>query len=78
MHALLSKLGLSETNVGTQGAQEFKAEGEQLVSTSPIDNSVLGNVACTTEAQYEQVITQLKDTFTEWRKVPAPQRGEIV
>ncbi len=52
--------------------------GEMLESVSPIDGKIIGKVRCANADDYEQVISRSIEAFQEWRKVPAPKRGEIV
>lgn len=64
---------------GAYGAKAYSpTDALTLKSYSPIDNSLIGEVSCCTEQQYEQVIADAQETFTEWRKVPAPRRGLLV
>jgi aldehyde dehydrogenase (NAD+) len=39
---------------------------------------VIANVTMATPAEYHQVIEKAQAAFVEWRKIPAPKRGEIV
>jgi aldehyde dehydrogenase (NAD+) len=45
---------------------------------SPVDAQVIANVTMATPAEYHQVIEKAQAAFVEWRKIPAPKRGEIV
>lgn len=49
-----------------------------LASYSPVNGQLIGTVAQTSAAQYDQVVAQAQAAFRTWREVPAPQRGEIV
>ena len=55
-----------------------KADSGELISTSPIDGSVIGRVAMADEAEYERAVTEAQRVFEKWRMLPAPQRGLIV
>jgi aldehyde dehydrogenase (NAD+) len=50
----------------------------QLKVLSPIDRSVIAEVSCADAATYDKVVEEVLEVFKEWRKVPAPQRGEMV
>ena len=79
METLLQQLNIETTNPGTFGKSVQSANQEKSVtSTSPIDQAEIASIAVTTEAQYEQVVEDAERTFVEWRKVPAPERGQIV
>jgi aldehyde dehydrogenase (NAD+) len=75
----LDQLGIDEgKNNGTWiGEQSFGTESI-IESFSPTDGSKIGQVTVTTIAQYDQVIESARSAFVEWRKVPSPQRGEVI
>ncbi|MEM0932271.1 MAG: aldehyde dehydrogenase family protein [Bacteroidota bacterium] len=74
----LEKLGIKEVNQGTStGSDSFGSE-DLIESFSPVDGLSIGKVTTTTREEYEQVMQVAMDAFEFWRKVPAPQRGEIV
>jgi aldehyde dehydrogenase (NAD+) len=58
--------------------QPTTAPATYLESRSPGDGSVLGRVAVTSEAQYEQIMQRALAAARSWAEVPAPQRGELV
>ena len=79
MRDILSSLGLEATNPGAFGKGVLRTSvGGTLVSTSPIDGAELGRVVCADDAAYDQVVKDAQEVFLEWRKVPAPERGELV
>lgn len=65
---LLNKLGV---------AAEAYQTGSLTVKT-PIDGSVIGQVVVNDLKQADSCIQQALIAFKEWRKVPAPRRGELV
>ncbi len=65
---LLNKLGV---------AAEAYQTGSLTVKT-PIDGSVIGQVVINDLKQADSCIQQALIAFKEWRKVPAPRRGELV
>jgi aldehyde dehydrogenase (NAD+) len=76
---ILSQFGIQENNQGAStGANWITSTGAKLASVSPVDAQVIAHVNMATEAQYNQVIEKARAAFVEWRKVPAPKRGEIV
>jgi aldehyde dehydrogenase (NAD+) len=80
MQDILNKLGLAETNPGTWlGAKSLEDSSAKLIeSVNPATGEVIASVRSTTPAEYEQVVTQAREAFLEWRKIPAPARGEAV
>ncbi|MBX7145423.1 MAG: aldehyde dehydrogenase family protein, partial [Oligoflexia bacterium] len=78
MQTILQQLGLSETNDGAYCKGEIACSGPVLKSFSPIDNCVVAAVKTADEKSYERVISELQETFLEWRRLPAPKRGTVV
>jgi aldehyde dehydrogenase (NAD+) len=75
----LTSLGLQEKNNGTStGLESTSLSDHYIDSHSPVDGSFIGSVSVTTRREYEQVVDKAGEAFRHWRKVPAPQRGEIV
>jgi len=78
MRDTLSSLGLEATNPGAFGKGVVTSAGPALISRSPIDGAELGRIVCADVATYEQVVADAHEVFLEWRKVPAPERGNLV
>ncbi len=75
----LTTLGLKKNNPGTStGTKWFKTSGEAFESFSPVDGKFIGGVYATDESSFHNVIAQSQKAFKEWRKWPAPKRGEVV
>jgi aldehyde dehydrogenase (NAD+) len=75
----LADLGLSKKNSGTStGSNWLKSSSDFIESYSPVNGKLIGAVAVTTEKQYNDVVEKAQAAFLEWRKWPAPKRGEIV
>jgi aldehyde dehydrogenase (NAD+) len=49
-----------------------------LQSLSPIDGSLLGEVATASPAEVAAAVGRAQDAFLAWRLVPPPRRGELV
>jgi len=76
---ILGQLGIQENNQGAStGANWLTSTGAQIASVSPVDAQVIAHVTMATPDQYNQVIEKAQAAFVEWRKVPAPKRGEVV
>lgn len=54
-----------------------KTKGDIVVDT-PIDGSILSHVDCHTKADVTKALDKAQGCFLEWRKTPAPVRGELV
>ena len=75
----LKNLGLEKFNSGVStGAEWLSGNGTLTESVSPTDSSVIANVQNADREDYETLISKAQQAFPEWRKVPAPQRGDIV
>jgi aldehyde dehydrogenase (NAD+) len=78
MQAALAELGIKEVNDGTSTGENNFSHGDLIESYSPVDGSLIAKVSTTTADDYEKVMQSATAAFKEWRKVPAPKRGEIV
>lgn len=75
----LKKLKLEVENGGVSYSSKFLAgNGEKMDSFSPVDGKLIGSVYGATQGQYEEVVKKAESAFLEWRKWPAPKRGEVV
>jgi aldehyde dehydrogenase (NAD+) len=74
---ILSALGIEDVNPGGF-AGDWIASGPDLEVYSPIDGSRLATVQQVTEHEYDVIVDKAHAAFLEWRRVPAPRRGEIV
>ncbi|KAB1066899.1 aldehyde dehydrogenase family protein [Tamlana haliotis] len=74
----LKTLGISSENPGTStGVKQFSS-GSMISSWSPVNGKLIAKVKSTTKADYALVMDTATEAFKTWRKVPAPQRGEVV
>ena len=75
----LKNLGLEKLNSGVStGSDWLTGNGPLTESITPVNGSVIAKIRNANCEDYEKVISVAQETFREWRKVPAPQRGEIV
>ncbi len=77
----LKNLGIKDFNPGAYfGNGEWSATQDQGVieSFNPATGERIGSVYGASEADYERVMETAQSVFEDWRKVPAPQRGEAV
>ena len=75
----LKSLGISTSNPGVStGSKWIKSSGPVIESYSPVDGKLIGRVTGADEASFAAVIAQAEKAFQEWKKIPAPRRGEIV
>lgn len=75
----MNALGLSNQELATSTGVNFIGNFEKsALSFSPVDGKSIGTVSWTSDSEYDAVIKQSQEAFLIWRKIPAPQRGEIV
>jgi aldehyde dehydrogenase (NAD+) len=74
---ILRSLGIEDVNPGGF-AGGWVGSGPELEVLSPNDGTRLATVRQVTEDEYDDIVARAHAAFLEWRKVPAPKRGEIV
>jgi aldehyde dehydrogenase (NAD+) len=77
MQDILAKLGIEAVNPGGFGG-EWLGSGDELEVHSPVNGELIAKVQQVTEDEYDQIVDRAHAAFLEWRKVPAPKRGEVV
>lgn len=79
MQEALVSLGIKKTNLGAStGKKWYKSTGKLIESYSPADGKAIGGVYAADAKVFQQVVEKSKQAFKEWRKWPAPKRGEVV
>ncbi len=77
----LSALGIDAVNPGAwsgSGGWSATETGPLIDSTNPATGRRLAQVRGATLADYERVMTDAVAAANQWRRVPAPKRGEVV
>ncbi len=75
----LATLGVRKKNPGScAGNHWYKTKDILIDSFSPVDGKLIGSVYGTDEKAYAAVVKKAREAFIEWRKWPAPKRGEVV
>ncbi len=81
MKALLEKLNLQEVNPGAcygPGGWVADPHGAELVSYNPATGEAIAKIVQATAVAYQAVVTKAAESFTTWRDMPAPKRGQVV
>ncbi len=79
MQNFLKELKISELNKGVStGTKWMSTSGEQITSSSPVDGKLIATVNSCDKRSFDFVIETAQSAFLEWRKWPAPKRGEVV
>lgn len=77
MYDFLQRLGIEDVNLGGY-AGEWVGTGPMLDVFSPVDGAKIASVQQVTEEEFDVIVEKAHEAFLEWRKVPAPKRGEVV
>lgn len=76
---VLNQLGVKTKNEGAStGENWLSCSGKTISSNTPVDGSEIAKVTMIGEQEYNKVIDKAHEGFLEWRKIPAPQRGEVI
>ncbi len=60
------------------GIDDDRVRNGQLHVHTPIDGSIIGQVAPSSTAEVGPAVARAEEAFRLWRTVPAPRRGELV
>jgi aldehyde dehydrogenase (NAD+) len=75
---IFAALGLEDVNSGGYAGGWLETSGDVIEVENPTTGEVFGSVRQCSQDDYEKIITSAEDTFSEWRMLPAPKRGEYV
>ena len=75
---ILKNLAVEPKQKGCSTGGQWMGSGTEIAAVSPVDGSLLGNVQTATVEDYENLIERAEHAFLSFRKIPAPQRGELV
>ena len=81
MENILKKLSISNENFGSciGGEEWFETSKEgHIESRNPSNNQVISTVYKCSENDYNKIIDASSKAFEDWRKVPAPVRGQLI
>ena len=67
-----------ENPAWSTGTLHGVAHGTIIASRSPVDGQLVASVGHVTAEELDEVVGRAASAFADWRRVPAPQRGEIV
>ena len=79
MQNFLKELKISELNKGVStGTKWISASGGKIRSSSPVDGKLIATINSCDKRSFDYVVETAHSAFLEWRKWPAPKRGEII
>jgi aldehyde dehydrogenase (NAD+) len=76
--SIFAALGLDDINPGAFAGEWLDTAGTELGVEDPTTGEQIGAVTRAGKDDYERVVASSIDTFTAWRMLPAPERGEYV
>ncbi|HUG07546.1 MAG TPA: aldehyde dehydrogenase family protein [Acidimicrobiia bacterium] len=71
-------LGIEAHNSGTYAGEWLEATGETVDVINPATGGSIATVTMASRDDYERVVQSSVETFSRWRELPAPKRGEFV
>ena len=75
---ILKKFNFKELDIVTINFSENGSDNEYIQILTPIDKTFLANIKKTDFDEYQNIINNLKEAESKWKKIPAPQRGELI
>ena len=81
MKNILKELSILDENYGACVGSDLWLETKDqgiIESINPSNGELIAKVYKCSESDYEKVIELSSNAFTEWRKVPAPIRGQLI
>ena len=81
MNTLLEKLNIKEDNYGACSGPEGwikNSSSKKITSTNPSTGKIIASVFESTVEDYNAIVNKSVEAYSEWRKVPAPLRGQLV
>ena len=77
----LKKLGIKEINYGGCSGPGNWTRGQDdglTGSFNPSNGELIASVYNCNNEEYRKIVKESNDSFLEWRKVPAPERGQFI
>ena len=77
----LEELGVQKLNLGTcfdHNEWSQTKDAGLIESFNPATGELIGSVYSASNDDYEKLVSKAQTIFKQWRKTPAPQRGEAV
>ena len=81
MDSILNELGVKDLNSGACTGHENWSQSEnadKLISYNPTNGEKIASVSMADSDDYDRVLNESIKSFDDFRKIPAPVRGELV
>ena len=75
---IVANLGIQTQQKACSTGGPWLGSGPKISSFSPVDGSLLAQVQTASVEDYEDLLATAENAFSTFRKIPAPQRGELV
>ena len=75
---LFSKYHIDQLVNGCSTGNNWFGSGEVIESISPVDGKLIREISCGSKKDFDDIISISKKAFDNFRKIPAPKRGELV
>ena len=78
---ILKKLGIKDTNSGGCFGPGNWTTGQNAGLTesyNPSSGELIASVYNCSKEEYSEIVNKSHESFLEWRKVPAPERGQLI
>jgi len=75
---ILKTLNIETFNPAVSTGRTFRDGQGELKSLSPITGQVMATTGLATDGDYQFVLESAESAVSEWRRWPAPRRGEVV
>ena len=76
--SILNSLGINSIQLGNSTGIQWIGTGPSINSNSPINGEQLGTITTSSISDYENIMDTAEVAFKDFRKIPAPKRGELV
>ena len=81
MDSILNELGINDINSGACTGHEKWSQidnADTLISYNPTNGEKIASVSMAGSDDFDRVLNESTKSFEEFRKIPAPVRGELV
>ncbi len=78
---VLSELGIQPINAGGSSGPNWWSpthHNDLITSLNPATGQALAQVSPCSRSDYDHILNESVKAFSDWRRVPAPKRGELV
>jgi aldehyde dehydrogenase (NAD+) len=75
---VLKSFGIAAGDAAQSRGAGASPASPTLESRSPIDGATLAHIPASSVSEVESLIAAAHEAFLQWRKIPAPRRGEFV